>query len=87
MTKQVLLRALILMSALLVLNGCKSDTAAVMVGKMIEKQMPTSGRKIAVGGGPKMPTIRNMRITGLKLFLIKRVYCTWLELNLIFQGD
>ena len=27
MTKQVLLRALILMSALLVLNGCKSDTA------------------------------------------------------------
>ncbi len=27
MTKQVLSRALILVSALLVLNGCKSDTA------------------------------------------------------------
>ena len=34
---------------------CKSETAAVAVGKMMEKNRPVSGIKIDRAGGPKMP--------------------------------
>ena len=35
---------------------CKSETAAIIVGKMMEKNNPVNGMKITVCGVPKIPT-------------------------------
>ena len=51
---------------------CKSETAAVAVGKTMEKNSPVNGMKIDKAGGPKVPiAIKTMDANEAKSILFK----------------